>query len=155
MARAGKSTSTSPTKKSADVDAYIAAAPKAVQPRLRELRKTIQTAAPKAEERISYGIVGYFYGGRLIYFAVHRNHIGLYPSGDAKGLEKYLHERATLQFPHDEPLPLAKIRKLVSDRVAERDAGKAIQMLPSARRSSKTRSTSRAGASASRRASHS
>ena len=121
------------------VDAYIAAAPKAAQPRLRQLRKTIKTAAPKATEKMSYGIPFYDYKGRLIYFAVHKTHIGLYPSGDAKGLERYLTEKATLRFPLDEPLPLDRIRKLIADRVKERDAGKATQMTPTARRSSKPR----------------
>ena len=124
MARAEKSASTSPTAKSNSVDSYIAAAPKAVQPRLRELRKAIRAAAPKATERISYGIVGYDYGGHLIYFAAHRNHIGMYPAGDAKGMEKYLHEKSTLQFPYSDPLPIAKIQRLVRDRVKERDAAK-------------------------------
>ncbi|TMF23705.1 MAG: DUF1801 domain-containing protein [Chloroflexi bacterium] len=139
MARAGRSTSISTTRKSADVDAYIAAAPRTVQPKLRQLRTAIKAAAPKATEKISYGIPFYDYKGRLIYFAIHTTHIGMYPSGDAKGLEKYLTEKATLRFPLDEPLPLERIRKLIADRVKERDAGKVTQMVPAARRSAKTR----------------
>lgn len=139
MARAGKSTSTSPTRKSAEVDAYIAAAPRASQPQLRQLRKTIRSAAPLATEKISYGIPFYDYKGRLIYFAGHKTHIGMYPSGDAKGLERYLTEKATLRFPLDEPLPLEKIRRLIAGRVKERDAGKVTRMLPAARRAAKTR----------------
>lgn len=124
MARTGKSTSTSRTQKAADIDSYIEASPKAAQPHLRELRKVIKSAAPHATEKISYGMPFYEYHGRLIYFAAHKNHIGVYPSGDAKGLEKYLADKSTLQFRHDEPLPVAKIRKLVQDRVRERDAAK-------------------------------
>ncbi len=124
MAKTGPSISTSPTRKSADVDAYIAAAPRSVRPRLRELRQAIRAAAPKAEERISYGIVGYFYHGRLIFFGGHARHIGMYPAGDAKGLEKYQAAKGTLRFPHDKPLPIARISKLVRDRVKERDAAK-------------------------------
>ncbi|HKW69876.1 MAG TPA: DUF1801 domain-containing protein [Candidatus Dormibacteraeota bacterium] len=128
MARAGASTSTSRTPKSTDVDAYIAAAPKAARPHLRELRQVIRAAAPKATERISYGIVGYFYPTRLIFFGVHKDHIGLYPAGEAQGLDQYLAPKSTLRFPLDQRLPVAKISSLVKRRVRERDraaAGKA------------------------------
>ncbi|HSS60921.1 MAG TPA: DUF1801 domain-containing protein [Candidatus Limnocylindrales bacterium] len=105
-----------------EVDAYIAAAPKAAQPHLRQLRALIRQLAPKAEERISYGIVGYFYPTRLIYFGGHAKHVAVYPAGDAKGLEKYLYGASTLRFPLDEPLPIAKIKALMRARVKERDA---------------------------------
>lgn len=108
-----------------------------------------------ATERISYRMPFYDYKGRLIYFAVHPTHIGMYPSGDAKGLEKYLTEKATLRFPLDEPLPLDRIKRLIEGRVRERDAGKAIQMVPASRRSATRRSASRGGSSSSRRASRS
>jgi uncharacterized protein YdhG (YjbR/CyaY superfamily) len=131
MAKSGKSTPTPRKGKSpADVDAYIAAAPAAVQPRLRNLRAMIRAEAPKATEKMSYGIPFYEYGdkpntfqSRLIYFAAQKNHIAVYPAGEAKGLEQYLTERSTLRFPLDEPLPMAKIRALVRTRVRERNPG--------------------------------
>ena len=123
MAPAGKSTSTSPTRKfAASPEAYIASAPKAAQPHLRQLRALIRQLAPKAEERISYGIVGYFYPTRMIYFGGHAKHVALYPAGDARGLEKYLYGASTLRFPLDEPLPVAKIKSLVRSRVKEYEA---------------------------------
>lgn len=130
MASTGKSTSTSTTKKSpADVDAYIAAAPPAVQPQLRLLRAAIKAEAPKATEKMSYGIPFYEYGvkpgtfaSRLIYFAAQKGHIAIYPAGGQKGLDDYLAERSTLRFPLDQPLPMAKIRALVRTRVREKEA---------------------------------
>ena len=131
MARASKSASTSRPSKPADVDAYIAAAPAAVQAQLHELRAAIRAEAPNATEKMSYGIPFYEYGGkpgtfasRLIYFAAQKNHIALYPAGGAKGLEQYLTERSTLRFPLGKPLPMAKIRSLVRARVKEKDAGR-------------------------------
>src|SRR5260370_22016039 len=129
--KAGKSTSTSRTRKSvADVDGYMAPAPGAVQPQLRKLRAMIKAEAPQATEKISYGIPFYEYGdkpntfqSRLIYFAAQKNHIAVYPAGEAQGLDQYLTERSTLRFPMDKPLPMAKIRALVRTRVRERDAG--------------------------------
>ena len=131
MTKAGTSASTSRTSKSAaDVDAYIAAVPVAVQPQLRKLRAMIRAEAPHATEKMSYGIPFYEYGdkpntfqSRLIYFAAHKTHIAVYPAGDARGLEQYLTERSTLRFPIDKPLPMAKIRALVRTRAKERDPG--------------------------------
>ena len=123
MAPTRKSTSTSGTSKfAASPEGYIESAPKAAQPHLRQLRALIRRLAPKAEERISYGIVGYFYPTRMIYFGGHAKHVALYPAGDAKGLEKYLYGASTLRFPLDEPLPVAKIETLVRSRVKEYEA---------------------------------
>ncbi len=123
MAGAGRSTSTLTTPKlAADPETYIASAPQASRPYLRELRAAIKTVAPKAEERISYGIIGYFYPTRLVFIGGAAKHVALYPAGDAKGLERYLHGASTLRFPLDEKLPTAKIKALVKARVKERDA---------------------------------
>ena len=129
MARTGKSSANSPIAKPADVDGYIAAAAPAVQAQLRELRAVIKAEAPDAVEKMSYGIPFYEYGGkpgtlasRLIYFAAQKNHIAVYPAGEAKGLEQYLTERSTLRFPLSKPLPMGKIRSFVKARVKEKDA---------------------------------
>ncbi len=101
------------------VDAYIAAAPKAAQPRLRQLRKMIKQVAPKADERLSYGMPYYEHAGRLIYFSAFKTHIGVYPVGEAaahKALSKYMTGRGTYRFPLDEPMPMAEIRELVETR---------------------------------------
>jgi len=107
------------------VDGYIAAAPKAAQPRLRELRKLIKQAAPKVEERLSYGMPYYEYKGRLIYFSAFKNHIGVYPVGEAakhKDLGKYMTGRGTYRFPLQEPMPMDLIRKLVEARIKKNEA---------------------------------
>jgi len=56
-----------------DVDSYIKAAPQAVRDKLAQLRTLIKAAAPKAEERISYGMPYYGYEGRLAYFQARKN----------------------------------------------------------------------------------
>jgi uncharacterized protein YdhG (YjbR/CyaY superfamily) len=110
------------------VDAYIAAAPKAVQPMLRELRQAIRTAAPKAEEKLSYRMPFYAYHGRLIYFAAHRNHVGMYPiigrEKDlyARELKPYMAAKATLQFPIGKPIPIGLVKKVVKERARENEA---------------------------------
>lgn len=110
------------------VDAYIAAAPKAVQPMLRELRQAIRSAVPKAEEKISYRMPFYAYHGRLIYFAAHRTHVGMYPiigrEKDlyAKELKPYMAAKAALQFPIGQPIPIALVKKVVRERAKENEA---------------------------------
>src|SRR5487761_576391 len=135
-------------KPAPDVDTYIAAAPAAVQPQLRKLRAMIRAEAPHATEKMSYGIPFYEYGekpnafkSRLIYFAAQKNHIAVYPAGDAQGLEQYLPERSTLRFPIDKPLPIERIKVLVRNRVKERDAAANAKPIGAgARRSRNTRS---------------
>lgn len=131
MERAGKSTSTLGIERSKPetgkqaVDAYIGAAPKAAQPLLKQLRRTIKAAAPQADERISYGMPYYRYHGHLLYFAIFKDHIGVYPAGQAeryKRLRKYVTGKGTLRFPLDQPLPVDLIKKMVQDRVKEREA---------------------------------
>jgi uncharacterized protein YdhG (YjbR/CyaY superfamily) len=110
----------------------------------------IRAEAPHATEKMSYGIPFYEYGeksntfqSRLIYFAAQKNHIAVYPAGEAKGLEQYLTARSTLRFPMDKPLPMAKLRALVRARVKERSAGaKSKPAKAGTRRSGSTRSKS-------------
>jgi uncharacterized protein YdhG (YjbR/CyaY superfamily) len=95
---------------------------------LRQLRQVIKSAVPKVEEKISYRMPTYMFHGRLIYFAAHRNHVGMYPIiGEekklyAKELKPYLAEKATLQFPIDRPLPVALIKKIVRQRARDNEA---------------------------------
>ena len=99
-----------------------------MQPMLRQLRQAIKSAAPKAEEQISYGMPFYAYHGRLIYFAAHKNHIGMYPIIGrekklyAKELKPYMAEKATLQFPIGQPVPIALVKKVVKERARENEA---------------------------------
>jgi uncharacterized protein YdhG (YjbR/CyaY superfamily) len=112
-----------------DVDAYIAAAPKEVQGKLKELRAVIRKTAPAAEERISYGMPYYAYNGRLAYFSLWKAHIGLYiPTPVIEEHEKELAAfettDATVRFPFDKKLPVALIRRLVKARMKKNEAKK-------------------------------
>ena len=111
------------------VDAYISAAPKAAQPKLKQLRALVKRAAPKAEEKISYGMPYYGYKGRLIYFAGSERYIALYAGWPLTGpsaelVAPYRTSKGTLKFSVSEPLPAALITKLVKSRVKEMEAPK-------------------------------
>lgn len=108
----------------ATIDEYIAAFPPKERRLMRELRAAIRSAAPAAEEKISYHMPTFLLEGKLIYFAAFKNHIGVYAAGSAirafkKELSPYAGEKGTLRFPLDKPLPLPLIRKIVKFRVAE------------------------------------
>jgi uncharacterized protein YdhG (YjbR/CyaY superfamily) len=76
------------------IDEYISAAPPGSQPILKRIRTVIREAAPRAEEAISYGIPAFKQQGILVYFAVFKKHIGLFPP--VKGDEKL--ERAAAPY---------------------------------------------------------
>jgi uncharacterized protein YdhG (YjbR/CyaY superfamily) len=117
------------TPKPKDVDAYIATAPKEVQGKLKELRAVIKKTAPKAVERISYGMPYYSYNGRLAYFSFWKAHIGLYLPTPVieeheSELAAYETTRATVRFPLAKKLPVELIKKLVTARMKKNEAGK-------------------------------
>jgi uncharacterized protein YdhG (YjbR/CyaY superfamily) len=125
---AKKTTAKTATKKAAPktVADYIAAAPKEQRPALEKLRKTIKTAAPRATEGLSYGIVGFKQSGKsVVYFGSWKTHIALYGAGgsviDAHAVElrPYVQTKGTIQFPADKPIPYGLVTKLVKARVAE------------------------------------
>ncbi len=120
------------------VDDYIATFPPHARKALREIRRTVRAAAPKAHEVISYRIPALRQCGILVYYAAFKNHVGFFPPirGNAR-LEKaasvYAGEKGNLRFPLDEPMPLGLIRKLTQWRARQDAAAEA------ARRSAKSK----------------
>ena len=105
-----------------NIDEYIAGFPAYIQEKLQLVRATIKASAPDAEEAIKYGIPTFMLNGNLVHFGGFKNHIGFYPA--PQGLEEFKEElsgykgsKGSVQFPHDEPLPLELITKIVKFRV--------------------------------------
>jgi uncharacterized protein YdhG (YjbR/CyaY superfamily) len=106
------------------IDDYIAGFPPKVRTILKKIRATVASAAPEAEEVISYRIPAFKQHGILIYFAAFTSHIGVYPpiSGDArleKALARYTGPKGSLKFPLEEPIPYDLIRRIVTLRVKQ------------------------------------
>ena len=106
----------------ATIDEYIAQYPADVQSIMNNLRAVIRETAPQAQERISYGMPGFYQDGMLVWFGGHKNHIGFYPTGE--GVEVFKNELAgykmskgAVQFPFDQPIPYDLVRKIVKHRV--------------------------------------
>lgn len=100
-------------------DEYIKSYPDDTQEILEKVRKTIQRAAPEAEESIGYGVAAFkLKNKRMVYYAAFKSHIGLYPSPELieefqKELSKYKLSKGTIQFQIDEPIPYDLIEKIV------------------------------------------
>lgn len=100
-----------------DVAEYIAAAPKEARAQLRDLRKLVKAAVPKAVESIGYGMPSYKYNGRpLASFAAFREHVSVFamPVHEFRAeTEPYLAAKGTLHFPIGDRLPAALLTRLV------------------------------------------
>jgi len=110
-------------KKFDSVDAYLAALPPQQAAALARLRNWIIAAAPGVEERISYGMPGYYLHGPLVYFAAFKNHCSFFAGSAtflqeyAKDLEGFHTSRSTIHFTPEHPLPAALVKKMVRQRV--------------------------------------
>lgn len=114
--------------KPATIDEYINAAPIDVQEKLLQLHECIRAAAPGAKEGLKWSMPAYSYQKILVTFAVFKHHIGFYPMPSAveafaRSLTKYKTAQGSIQFPLDQPLPLALIRKIDLFRVKESEDG--------------------------------
>jgi len=110
------------------IEEYIYAAPAEVQGRLWKLHESIRTAAAGAVEGLKWSMPAYSYQKILVTFAVFKKHTGFYPMPSAikafeKELGKYKTAEGSVQFPHDKPLPLPLIKKIVKFRVKESKEG--------------------------------
>lgn len=110
-------------KMNPEVDAYIAAYPPKVRALMKTIRATIHKALPDGEERISYGLVGYFRDGAVAYFSAFKSHIGFFPPTDdpklQKATAKFANAKGNLKFPLNALPPYDMIAKLVAARAAD------------------------------------
>lgn len=108
------------------VDQYIASQSKGAQGVLRLLPSAIRKAVPGADEMISYDMPTYkLEGGRLLYFAVWKQHYSIYAATDSV-VATFQHELApyqvikgTIRFPLCEPVPVKLIERLAKFRARE------------------------------------
>ena len=106
------------------IDEYIATFPEETQKILNEIRATIKSTAPEADEKISYQMPTFYLKGNLIHFAAFKNHIGLYPTPSGTEafkteLAAYKGGKGSIRFPIDQPIPLKLVDDIVRFRVAE------------------------------------
>lgn len=114
------------------IDEYQSGFPAEVQERMQQIREMIKAVAPEAEEVISYQIPAFKIGKQfLVYYSAYTKHISLSSpwsnaflaafEGPLKDLKV---SRSAIQFPHDQPLPSALIKRMVKFRKKEIEAVK-------------------------------
>ncbi len=106
------------------IDDYIADQTVEVQPLLKAIRDTIHTAAPEATEKISWRMPTFWQGENIIHFAAFKNHIGIFPGGEAVGvfekrLTEYKTSKGTIQFPLNKPIDHNLIADIVHWRLEQ------------------------------------
>ena len=107
-----------------NIDEYIAGFPKEVQVVLNKVRKTIQNAAPQAQETINYQMPTFTLNGNLVHFAGFEKHIGFYPTPSGihefkQEIDAYKNAKGSVQFPLDQPIPYDLISRITEFRVNE------------------------------------
>ena len=109
------------------IDEYLAPLSTEKRAALEKLRKAIKSAAPGAEECISYRIPAFRLGGRLLVaFGAATNHCAFYPGAfpveaHKDELKAYDTSKGTIRFQANKPLPATLVGKLVKARIAENE----------------------------------
>ena len=106
------------------IEEYHASFSEPVRKILDNVRKAIKQAAPLAIETISYNMPTFKLNRNLVHYAAYKNHIGFYPTPSPikafkDELAKYKTSKGGIQFPIEEPLPIALIKRIVKFRVME------------------------------------
>jgi len=115
---------TTSKKKPTTVEEYIEQAPENVREKLREMRSSLKSVSPQAEESLKWSMPAFSYERILFTYAGFKNHIGLYPTPGAiepfkKELKEYKTGKGSIQFPLDTPLPHELIKKIAQFRIKE------------------------------------
>lgn len=105
------------------IDQYLSGLDDKPRRALEKLRKDIKTAAPAAEECISYRIPAFRLHGRLlVWFHAASRHCSFFPGAHpihvhTAVLKKYSISKGTIRFDPDAPLPSTLVKKLVKARI--------------------------------------
>lgn len=114
--------------KAKTIDEYLDALSDEQRAALEKLRQDIQSAAPQAEECISYQLPAFRQDGMLVAFGATSRHCAFYlmspttVAAHEKALEGYDTSTGTIRFRASKPLPTSLVRKLVRARIAENAA---------------------------------
>ena len=112
---------------SKDVDNYIMAHQEPFLSCLQQLRAIIQSAAPKAEEMISYGVPSFKYHYMLVGIGANKKACSFFVMSStllkeiAEDLKGYKCNTGTIYFNPEDKLPVALIKKIVKLRLKENE----------------------------------
>lgn len=113
-------------EKPASVPAYLRSLEPEQRSAVQKLRETIASAAPDAEDGITYSMPGFLLDGKgFMAYAAFKDHYSLFPMStraidehrDALGSR--VTGKGTIAFEYGKPLPTALVKKIVRTRHAE------------------------------------
>ena len=109
-----------------EIDTYLAKIEEPKRSTLEQLRRTIESIIPEAEQGISYGMPAFrMYGKVVAGFAPFKNHLTYVPhSGSVLAqlpveLAGYEKTKSAVHFAIDKPLPKTLVKKLIEVRLKE------------------------------------
>jgi uncharacterized protein YdhG (YjbR/CyaY superfamily) len=113
-------------EKPKSVDAYLKSLPDEQRKPLQKLRETIASAAPEAEEGITYSMPGFLIGGKgFVGYMAFKDHYSFFPMSPT-AIEAHRDElgdrvtgKGTISFGYDERFPVTLVKKVVRTRLAE------------------------------------
>jgi uncharacterized protein YdhG (YjbR/CyaY superfamily) len=109
---------------------YLAGVPAPARSALKQMRTAIRSAVPlEAIEIISYGIPAFKHKRVLVWYAAFSKHFSLFPTASVieafkEELKGFVISKGTIQFPTDQPLSAALIKRLVKARVKQNESTK-------------------------------
>ena len=103
-----------------DIDDYIGLQSENVRGILIEIRQTIKTAVPEAEELISYQMPAFRFHGMLVWFATFNHHYSIFiPRHILNAFQDELKpfelskSKSAIKIPLEEPVPVQLLAKIV------------------------------------------
>ena len=113
-------------EKPKSVASYFESLPPEQRKPLQKLRETIASAAPEAEEGITYSMPGFLIGGKgFVGYMAFKDHYSFFPMSpkaiDAhrKELGERVTGKGTISFDYGERFPVTLVKKVVRTRLAE------------------------------------
>lgn len=102
-----------------NISAYIRNEPAPVRKVLKRMRSLVAKSAPRASEKLAWGMPTFYLEGNLLHFAAFKNHMSLFPGPDAirhfkRELARYPTSKGTIQIPYTETISAALVAKIVA-----------------------------------------
>lgn len=124
-----------------NVAEYISRFPDRSQLMMQQIRALVIELVPDAEESIAYGMPTFKKNGLLTHFGAYQYHIGLYPGPEAlmahkDEISKYKNAKGSVQFPLDQPMPMALIKSIIEFRIGLNEKNREVVKDKSARKPS-------------------
>lgn len=108
------------------VDDYLSELDPADAAVIAHFYDVVREAVPEVEQGKSYGMPALLYRGKALVAVMRtKKHFGVYPFSGlvpdrvADALEGFDHDKGTIRFPPERPLPDDSIRAVVAARIAE------------------------------------